>query len=259
MKEYKFTRVFFCFLLIFCLSGCYEADFSTPAQNQINEYRKAGKMCRVKSNPIIASQPTPSTQPEEAPQVQQEFDESTIYGVLKDDVVVGNAEAKVVVVEYSSPTCLHCSFYHKEIYPKIKAKYIDSGKVAYVVRPFISNKQDLDSAILVRCVAKESFDKILEILYQKQDSWAFHSNYRDVLTNIGEIAGLSSDEYQKCLKDDNIADMLINHTRAITHVPGFLGTPSFMIDGVLMNSAYTFENLSNAIDSAIEKYEKNKQ
>lgn len=256
MKLSKNIRFAFCALAVFCLSGCYDSDFSTPAQSQIDEYRKVGKMCKVKPATQVSSGQMPN---ELATSPQPQFDESTIYQVQKDDVVVGNRESKVIVVEYSSPTCLHCSYYHKEIYPKIKSKYIDSGKIAYVIRPFIGNKQDLDSAILARCVSRDSFEKIVDILYKKQDSWAFHSNYREVLANIGEIAGLSQGDYQKCLNDEELSDFLINHTRAASHLSGFMGTPSFMVDGVLMSASYTLENLSNAIDIAIEKHEKAEQ
>ena len=68
-----------------------------------------------------------------------------------DDIIYGNAESKIVFLEYFSPTCPHCVDFRNKIFPKIKEKYIDTGKILYILREFIGNKQDLDAAILARC------------------------------------------------------------------------------------------------------------
>lgn len=245
-------------LLTITLSGCYERDFSTPAQPQIDEYRKMGKMCMAENkndktssdnaqnvqNPKIPDQPVEQAQSSSA----------TMFGIQNGDIVFGNPDAKVVVIEYSSPTCLHCAYFHKEILPNLKKKYIDSGKVAYLIRPFISNKQDLDAAILTRCGSKDDYLKLVDILYQKQESWSYHSNYREILQNIGGLAGISAADYEQCLQNEEISNYLINNSRAISHVPNFLGTPSFVVDGVFLEDGYSEENLSDLIDKAMKKY-----
>lgn len=244
-------------ILPFLLTSCYEKDFSTPAQAQIDQYREIGRMCMAKKSPAQESTTTtPPTNDQQAPAIP--LDPTTMFMIQKNDIVMGNASSTIVVFEYSSPTCSHCAYFHKEIFPALKAKYIDTGKVAYVIRSFISNKQDLDGAMLSRCVPQDQFLKIITILYQQQESWAFNSNYREILTNIGQLSGLKPEEYSKCLENTELGDFLINNTRAITHIPKFAGTPSFIIDGQLLETAYTIENLSAAIDEAIAKYESSK-
>lgn len=262
-------RFIYIILLITTLTGCYDRDFSTPAQKQIDEYRKIGKMCLIPKDPSssivlaetnnkdiidITKVATPKIPEESVQDVNVEVDSTTMFGLQKDDLVLGNASAKVVVIEYSSPTCLHCGYFHKEILPVLKKKYIDSNKIAYIIRPFISNKQDLDAAILTRCGIKDDYLKIVNILYKKQESWAYHSNYRQILADIGALAGISLENYDKCLQDNTISDYLINNSRAISHVPKFLGTPSFVVDGEFLEAGYSAENLSNLIDKAIKKY-----
>ncbi len=237
------------------LSSCYEKDFSTPAQGQIDQYRKIGQMCMANKNPSPDTPPnTAPTQDISAPAAP--IDQTTMFMIQKDDLVLGNPSSQIIVFEYSSPTCTHCAYFHKEIFPAIKTKYIDTGKVAYIIRPLISSKQDLDAAILTRCVPPEQFLKLVTILYEKQDSWAFNTNYREILTNIGQLATLTPEQYTNCLTNNAVADFFINNTRAITRLPKFMGTPSFVIDGSLLDAAYTLDNLSNAIDAAIKKYDK---
>ncbi len=324
-------------LLIALVSGCYEKDFSTPAQNQIDEYRTMGKMCLVnkqdssttnstssaitkniegnnattdssstaniesssdinqsnnladqntqtdssnsdntqgtlsanvssdtselnsdKENQQIDIEKSYSTE-KDTPVSQVSDTKGTMFGIQNGDIIFGDPNAQVVVIEYSSPTCLHCAYYHKAILPSLKQKYIDSNRIAYLIRPFISNKQDLDAAVLSRCATNnDDYLKMVDVLYQKQDSWAYHSNYRDILTNIGNLAGISPENYQKCLNDEEISDYLINNSRAISRIPKFLGTPAFVVDGKILEQGYSEENLSDMIDKAIKKYEEKK-
>ena len=83
--------------------------------------------------------------------------------IAADDIVLGNKEAQIILIEYFSTTCHHCSSIHQKIFPTLKEKYIDTGKIAYVMREFIGNKQDLDASILARCNGnKDQYFKIIE-------------------------------------------------------------------------------------------------
>ena len=52
------------------------------------------------------------------------------------DVVQGKADAPVTIIEYASMTCGHCANFHNNTYPELKKKYIDTGKVRYILREF---------------------------------------------------------------------------------------------------------------------------
>jgi protein-disulfide isomerase len=172
-----------------------------------------------------------------------------INKIQKDDIVFGDPNSKVVFIVYSAPSCTHCAYYHKRVFPLIKKAYIDTNKIAYVMREFIGNKQDLDGAILNRCY-KEGGVKVLEALYEKQDNWAFNKNYRDILGDIGKLFGISQEDYTKCLADDALVDMLINKSRIIANNKNFIGTPGFVINGTLHNGKFDFDTLSNLIKNS---------
>lgn len=154
---------------------------------------------------------------------------SEIMQLTEDDIIMGNNSAKVVVFEYSSPTCPHCSQYRSGLFAKIIEKYIDKGLITYVIREFVGNKQDLDASILINCAPKEKAYKFLEIIYKQQNNWAYNINYRENLANIGKIGGLSKDEYTNCLNDNNLIQKVISITRKISKIPSFVGTPTFFI------------------------------
>ncbi|WP_341764411.1 DsbA family protein [Candidatus Tisiphia endosymbiont of Beris chalybata] len=176
------------------------------------------------------------------------------FKVNNSDIVLGNADAKVVFIEYYSPTCPHCAYYNKTILPQLKKKYTDTNKIAYVIREFIGSKEDLDAAILQRCTNNiNNFLKFQAVLLEQQDKWAGNKRYRELLTNIGKIGGIPESTYATCLKDDKIVKMLIANTNLANTAPGFIGTPAFFINGEQVSGGYGLENLSKQLDAALQQ------
>ncbi|WP_341758453.1 DsbA family protein [Candidatus Tisiphia endosymbiont of Ditula angustiorana] len=174
------------------------------------------------------------------------------FNVSQNDIVLGNIKATVVVVEYFSPTCPHCAYYHEKILPELKKKYIDTNKIAYIIREFIGNKQDLDAAILARCPNDlDSFLKFQSVILAQQDKWGSSNRYRELLTNIAQIGGVSAETYAKCLSDNQIVETLLANTNLAASSQSFVGTPAFFVNGILTNG-YTLEILSRIIDKTLE-------
>ena len=236
------------FIVLLSLNACSEkTDFSTPAQSSIDEYTAKLKECQDKNQAAGSTSQSPPPVPVISPT-------NSLFDINKNDYVQGNAQAKVVVVEYFSPTCPHCAYYHQKIFPEIKKKYIDTNKIAYVTREFIGNKQDLDAALLARCPGTaDDFFKFINVLLDRQDSWITNNKYRDVLTNIGQLGGVSPESYAKCLNDDALGAILIANTQSIAKFPKFVGTPAFFINGVYFTSPYTVDALANSIELALKK------
>jgi len=219
--------------IAFTLTACdQEQVVDDPAKNQIKEYTKKLKICEEEDG-------------------NKDYVRS-LSVVSTDDIVIGDPKSKIVLVEYFAPTCPHCVHYHQKIFPEIKAKYIDNNKIAYVIREFIGNKQDLDATILARCSGHtDTYLKFLEVILNQQNNWAFSKNYREILTNIGSLGGVSPENFSTCLNDQNKIKILMENTKLVTNLPTFIGTPSFFINGKQFNEKYTFEELSKAIDKEL--------
>jgi len=176
------------------------------------------------------------------------------FNISDDDIVFGNVNSPVIVVEYFSPTCPSCAYYKQKVFPEIKKKYIDTNKIAYVIREFIARKQDLDAAILARCAGdKEGFLKFVTVIIGQQESWAHTSKYREILTNIGKLGGISEESYANCLNNDKILDTLISNSKFISKSPKFIGTPAFFINGIQFSKPFSFDILSGEIDDVLTK------
>ena len=172
-------------------------------------------------------------------------------GVINSrDIVWGNLDAKVVLIEYSSPTCPYCANYRDKTFKKIKEKYIDTNKIAYVLRLYIASQPDLYASTLVMCNPEKS-KAFVETLYARQQSWAFNHNYQEILTNIGQLGGVNAKEYQKCLNDSNLSNALLVQTRSLDQKPNFAGIPALLINGELSSKSHSFEDVSSQIDQIL--------
>ncbi|PCJ25368.1 MAG: protein-disulfide reductase [Rickettsiales bacterium] len=175
------------------------------------------------------------------------------YEVTDNDTMFGNKDAQVTIIEYFSPTCPHCVIYHKKVFPEVKKNYIDTGKVLYVMREFIATKQDLDATILAKCLGdKESYAKFMDVILEQQINWAYSKNYREILTNIGSLGGVSPEKYAACLNDESKIELLIQNTSLIYQDPEFGGTPIFFINRKAVIGLYPVKKFLKEIDEALE-------
>ena len=55
---------------------------------------------------------------------------------VEGDAAIGQADAKVTLVEYGSPTCPACKAWHDNFWPEVKRDYVETGKIKFVVREF---------------------------------------------------------------------------------------------------------------------------
>lgn len=175
--------------------------------------------------------------------------------ITSRDIVIGNPQAKVVVIEYSSPTCPHCSIYHRTIFLAIKEKYIDTGKIAYVMREAVTNKLDKYAAILMRCGAKRGpllHTKLVDSIFAMQSTWAMdYKSFKSILTKIAQVVGVSAEEYQMCLKDKEINMQLLWHRKLLDNYERVWGTPMFFVNGKRI--AASFNSLDQEISKAIAR------
>ena len=176
----------------------------------------------------------------------------SLTAISNDDVVIGDREAAVTIIEYFSPTCTHCNVFHQEVFPELKANYIDTGKIAYVMREFVGNKQDLDASILARCsVDNEGYLKLMEVILSTQEEWAFNKNYRQKLVYIGAQGGIIEEQYKKCLAGDSWTEVFIKNAKLAANIPNFIGTPSFFINGELISVTLSKEQFFNKIEQKL--------
>ncbi len=153
------------------------------------------------------------------------------------DIGIGDPAAKVKMVEYLSFTCPHCMHFHRDIYPRLKADYIDTGKVRLEYHEVYFDQLGLLGAMLARCGGEMRYFGITDLLYDKQMDWAAAETLDAAVTalkKIGLAAGMDDAAMDVCLHDQPMAEALVAHYQKNieTDFPNdsFGGTPSFLIN-----------------------------
>ena len=180
-----------------------------------------------------------------------------------EDFVIGDPAAKLTLAEFLSVTCPHCAHFHAEIYPKLKADYLDTGKVKLEVHEVYRNQLDLYGALVARCGGQMRYVGIVDLLFDKQADWAGSGDVAavvDQLKKIGRTAGMTNEEVDACLQDQSVAETLVAHFQAdqTKNFPNdsFEGTPTFMINGVLRKDIFSdiaYADLQAILDAELAK------
>ena len=194
-------------------------------------------------NPFFSSVNTASA--EEQPASPQAAASVAMANPLPE-MSIGKADAPVTIVEYSSLTCPHCAHFHSEVMPELKSEYIDTGKVRYVEREFPLNDAAFGASVLARCVDPSRFFAFTDLLFSRQDQWAFKENALEPLKLYSKQAGLTDEDFEKCLADEDLQKK-IRAVRQKGVDEGVHGTPTFFINGKVFNGAPTLSALAEAI------------
>jgi protein-disulfide isomerase len=146
------------------------------------------------------------------------------------ELTLGNADG-VTIIEYGSLTCPHCAAFSREVMPKLKAAYIDTGKVHFIFREFSRNPLDVAAFVLARCVGDDKALATIDLLFAQQDKWAFVDSPLEPLLAAVRPTGLSHDKATACLQDQAKADAMQKIVKTAEDVVKVQGTPTFVIDG----------------------------
>ncbi|WP_373503598.1 DsbA family protein [Aestuariivirga sp.] len=162
------------------------------------------------------------------------------------DMALGADEgAKVTIIEYASATCPHCAAFHKDVWPKLKADYVDTKKIRYIFREFPLNDPALAAFMIARAAPKEAYFPLMDAFFGTLETWA--QNPAEGLLNIAKQAGFTQEKFNMTLKDQSLAKGIMEIRDGGVKF-GVQGTPHFFINGETFEGERTFDAFKAAID-----------
>ncbi|MDK9695614.1 MAG: thioredoxin domain-containing protein [Siculibacillus sp.] len=163
------------------------------------------------------------------------------------DMSLGKADAPITVVEYSSMTCGHCANFHKNVFPYLKEKYVDTGKVLFVHREFPLDPLAAAASMLVRCSPKEKYYDMLSLFFDQQAVWVTPNDPVAALRKLTRQVGFSEESFKACLTDQKMLDDLTEIRRIASEKFRVDGTPAFFVNGRAQKGISTKEELDKAL------------
>lgn len=167
--------------------------------------------------------------------------------------MLGNPKAKVVVHEWFSLTCTHCAHFEMTVFPEVKEKLIDSGKIAYVFHDFPLDQIALLAAMVARSLPEDRYVPFVNSLLSSQDRWAFARDVdpKQQIQRMAALAGLSAEQFQKIDQDDALRQAIVNQQDSDQAKYTINGTPYFRFnDSPYIEELLTFEAFQKQVDKA---------
>ena len=151
-----------------------------------------------------------------------------------EDMILGDPNAPITMIEYASYTCPHCGSFHQNTYPQLKADYIDTGKVKFIFREVYFDRFGLWASMVARCGGQDRFFGITDLMFKTQGDWTRAGDASVIveeLRKIGRLAGLNNETLESCLQNEDQAKALVAWYQENAARDDINSTPSFIING----------------------------
>lgn len=171
------------------------------------------------------------------------------------DRVLGDPDAPVTLVEYSSLTCPHCANFHADTLPALKEEYIDTGKVRLVYRDYPLDRLALAGSVTAHCAAGDddaAYFAMMEALFASQAQWAQSEDPLKAIAGTARLAGLSQADFEACLADEALARAIVERMVAARDAHGIESTPTFVIGGERINGNMPIEVFAEKIEARLK-------
>ena len=170
--------------------------------------------------------------------------------LFDDDRILGNVEAPITIIEYSSLTCPHCAKFHTETLPAVKDNWLDSGKARIVYRPFPLDGLALRAAMVTNCMEGDRYFTFLEALFHGQKLWAQSGDPVKALSQVAALAGLNNERFAACIEDEGEANAILERRQHGETTYDINSTPTFIVNGRKVQGALGYEAFAEVLEEA---------
>lgn len=150
------------------------------------------------------------------------------------ELVVGDPDAPVTMIEYASFTCPHCANFHLGVLPQLREEFVETGQVRLIYREVFFDRPSLWAAMIARCAGEDRYFGVAELLFRDQANWSRATDAEGLvraLYAIGRQAGMTDAAMEACLQDGALAQALVETFQANAAEHGIDATPTFVING----------------------------
>ena len=167
-------------------------------------------------------------------------------------IAVGKEDAKITIIAFESLTCSHCANFHKNVFPKLKEEYLDTGLAKIEFRHFPLDIAAFNASKVAQCKNDGNPD-ILESLYLNQQKWVKGSTVEETNNNLQiflKSEGFNID-FESCVSNKKIEDFVLNDRIDGAKNFKIQATPTIIINNKKFEKTLNFKNLKKALEKLI--------
>ena len=189
--------------------------------------------------------------------------------------MMGNPNAPIKLIEFSSMTCPHCAEFDEAGATSLANNYVKTGQVSWEVRNYVRDAFDVAASLIARCNGEKGYFPMTAALFRDQKNWiakvqAAPQQQLESLQSLppnqqflqmAKIAGfqqfatargIPETKSTQCLTDENAVNRLVQMTSdASTQFPELPGTPSFVLNGKLLDKTAAWQQLEPQLKTAL--------
>jgi protein-disulfide isomerase len=164
------------------------------------------------------------------------------------EMALGRRDAPVTIVQYASLSCPYCRKFQIETFPLLKAEYIDTGKVRYVLRAeFPIGKQSGVATIALRCASADKYFVLYDTFMRQQAAWVSQEVRPEAVLGVAAQVGMTRAQFDSCRENRGMIGK-INAIKERGRMLGVVGTPNFFVEGTLVKSVIGIEEIRKMVD-----------
>ncbi len=177
----------------------------------------------------------------------------------KKDIVLGDENAPITIIEYASLSCPHCANFYNDVFDKIDKEYIKKGKAKFIYRDFPLNQSAMLASMISLCHARNNnnnsnkYYKLIKALFKTQDSWAFTGNPFEKLRSLAKLDGMTSKQFDSCVNDKALTDEILQDRLQASKELKISSTPTFVMNGRVIGGYHNFNEFKKVIDEELNK------
>jgi protein-disulfide isomerase len=168
-----------------------------------------------------------------------------------DDIYFGNKDAEIKIIEYASFSCIHCGNFHKEVFPKIKSEYIDTGKATLIYRHLPLNLLATATATITNCYDGDKTN-VINAVYDNQNEFIQISE-QGMLNQITDFLSKNnieiSDDVKECSKSSFTQEKMLQFMEESIKKYQITATPTLVIGETKLTGVDSFEEVKKTIEN----------
>ena len=244
---------------VIMLSALHEVSAPDVVAREASNVQSQPAASEPAADDGATTQASSSSQPAETAdrvaQAQTDTPDAAQSGTNFADIVLGDPDAPVTVIEYASMTCPHCASFHSDTLPALKEQYIDTGKVNYILREFPLDNLAAAASLLARCVEEDKYYDFVDVLFEKQSQWANASDPLSELRQLSKLAGFTEARFNSCLRDEEALAYIQQVRDTGNQQYDIRSTPTLIINGQKLEGNQSISALQQVIDPLLAEAE----
>jgi protein-disulfide isomerase len=190
-------------------------------------------------------------------QQQQQPDVSALTKLGDRDVILGDPNAPVTIIEYSDFQCPFCGRFFNDTEPQLRTDYIQTGKARMVYRELaFLGPESVESAKAAECAKDQNkFWTYHDELFKAETAEGVENSgnlKRDLFVKLANDAGLDAAAFADCYDSGKYSDVVQSETSA-AQAAGINATPTFVVNGQMLQGAQPYASFKSIIDGILTK------